>query len=278
MNPVVTAVTASGDFFPALRIPLIRGRYFTDDDRQGSAPVAIVSEGFARRFLPGQQAIGKRIRQGREWMEIVGIVGSVRYRGLTFDTDAAYYLPFAQAYGSRMYLVVRASNDAAHLAEAVRREIQSVDPSATLAQMATMQQALDVSLSRPRFNTMLLSLFAGLALLLAVVGIYGLIAYWVTQRTHEIGVLMALGAAPSDVLWMVLRQGVLLALAGTAIGLSGAFALTRLLKTMLFGIGTMDALTFVTAPLAIVLVVSIAAFVPAFRATRISPLVALRYG
>lgn len=277
MNPVVSAVTASPDFFPALRIPLVKGRYFTDHDQQGSAPVAIVSEGFARRFFPGQEVIGKRIRQGRPWMEIVGVVGNVKYRGLTFNTDPAYYMPFGQAYGNRMYLVVRSSGDAAHLAETLRREIQTIDAGVTLAQIGTMEQALDLSVSRPRFHTMLLSLFAGIALLLAAVGIYGLIAYWVAQRTHEIGVRMALGAAPADVMRMVLRQGVSLAGVGIVIGLGGALALTRLLETMLFGVGVTDALTFGAAPLGILLVVLLAIFVPAFRATQISPVVALRY-
>jgi putative ABC transport system permease protein len=277
INPVVTAVITSPYFFPALRIPLVRGRHFTDHDRQGSRPVAMISEGFARRFFPDQEAIGKRIREGREWMEIVGIVGNVKYRSLTFDTDAAYYLPFAQPYTRRMYLVVRSSEDAAHLAETLRRQIQSVDAGATLAQMATMEQALDQSVSRPRFNTMLLVLFAGIALMLAAIGIYGLIAYWVTQRTHEIGVRMALGAAQADVMRMVVRQGASLAAMGIVIGLGGAFALTRLLETMLFGLGVTDALTFAAAPLGILLVVLLATFIPAFRATRISPVIALRY-
>ncbi len=277
MNPVISAVTASSDFFSTLRIPLLHGRFFTDHDRQGTAPVAIVSEGFARRFFPNQEAIGKRIKQGGPWMEIVGIVGNVKYRGLTFNTDPAYYLPFRQEYGGRMYLVVRSAGDAALLAETLRHEVQSVDPGTTLAQIGTMEQALDLSVSRPRFNTLLLSLFAAIAIILAVVGIYGLIAYWVAQRKHEIGVRMALGAAPTEVMRMVLRQGASLAAAGIVIGLGAAIFLTRLLESMLFGIGVTDALTFAAAPVAIMLVVLLATFVPAFRATRISPVVALRY-
>jgi putative ABC transport system permease protein len=277
MNPVVTAVTASPDFFRALGIPLSRGRYFESYDNQDSKRVAIVSDAFARRFFPGQEVIGKRIRQGDAWMEIVGVIGNMKYRGLTFDTDPAYYMPFAQEYGQRRYLVVRTSGEAADVAEALRREIQSVDAGVTLAQIETMEQAMDRSVSSPRFNTMLLSLFAAIALVLAVVGIYGLIAYWVAQRTQEIGVRMALGAAPVEVMKMVVRQGVLLAAAGIAIGLSGAFALTHLLSTMLFGIGVMDGLTFASAPLGIMLVVLLATLLPAFRATQISPVVALRY-
>ena len=216
-------------------------------------------------------------------MEIVGVVGNVKYLGLTVDTDPAYYMPFAQAYGPRMflgpqlYLTVRTSGDAARLAAALRRDIQSIDPGVTLAQIGTMEQALTLSVSQPRFDTMLLALFAGIALLLAAVGIYGLMAYSVAQRTHEIGVRMALGAEQADVLRMVVRQGALLAAIGIVLGLGGAFALTRLLKAMLFGIGATDALTFAAAPLALILVVLLATSLPALRATRISPVVALRY-
>lgn len=277
MNPVIPHITTNSTLFEALYIPLIKGRYFTDHDRQGSTPVAIVSKGFERRFFPGQEAIRKRIKQYGPWMEIVGVVGNVKYLGLTADTDPALYMPFAQMYRVRMFLVVRSSGDAAHLAETLRRTIQSIDPGVTLAQIGTMEEALNRAVARPRFNTMLLGLFAGIALLLAAVGIYGLIAYWVAQRTHEIGVRMALGAARADVMRMVVRQGASLAAIGIVIGLGGAFALTRLLKTMLFGIGVTDALTFVAAPLGIMLVVLLATFVPALRATQVSPVIALRY-
>jgi putative ABC transport system permease protein len=270
------------DFFQALRIPLVKGRYFTGHDTQDSAPVAIVSEGFVRRFFPNQEALGKRIQQsetgyGNRWMEIVGVVGNVKYLGLTVDTDPAYYMPFAQMYGSRMFLAVRSPGDAALLTEALRREIQSIDPGVTLAQIGTMEQALALSVSQPRFDTMLLALFAGIALVLAVVGIYGMVAYSVAQRTHEIGVRMALGAAQADVMRMVVRQGASLAAIGILFGLGGAFVLTRLLKSMLFGIGVTDVLTFAAAPLGMMFVVLLATFIPALRATRISPVVALRY-
>jgi putative ABC transport system permease protein len=282
LNPIVSDVTAGPDFFRTLGIPLVKGRYFTDHDDQNSAPVAIVSEGFARRFFPNQEAVGKRIQQSgpelrNNWMEIVGIVGNVKYLGLTVETDPAYYMPFAQTYGPRMFLAVRSSGDAARLAPALRQNIQSVDPGATLAEITTMEEAVALSVSRPRFDSMLLALFAGIALLLAAVGIYGLIAYSVAQRRHEIGLRMALGAARPDVLRMVVRQGVSLASIGIVIGLGGAFALTRLLKTMLFGVGVMDALTFAAAAFALMLVVLLATFLPALRATRISPVVALRY-
>jgi len=282
INPIVTAATVSPDYFQALGIPLVKGRSFTVHDTPESAKVAIVSEGFARRFYPNQEAVGKRIREsgpgmGNDWMEIVGVVGNVKYLGLTVDTDPAYYMPFAQIYDRRMFLAVRTSGDAARLAAALRRDIQAIDPAGTLAQVGTMEQALALSVSQPRFDTMLLVLFAGIALLLAAIGIYGLIAYSVAQRTHEIGVRMALGAAQADVVRMVVRQGAWLAAIGIGLGLGGAFALTRLLKTMLFGIGVTDPLTFLAAPLGLMLVVLLATFLPAFRATRISPVVALRY-
>jgi putative ABC transport system permease protein len=282
LNPIISEPAVGPDFFRALGIPLVKGRYFTEHDSRDSAPVAIVSEGFVRRFFPNQEALGKRIKQsgpgyGDKWMEIVGVVGNVKYLGLTVDTDPAYYMPFAQNYDPREALVVRTSGDAAGLAARLRREIQSIDPAVTLAQIGTMEQALTLSVSEPRFDTMLLGLFAAIALLLAAVGIYGLIAYWVAQRTHEIGVRMALGAARADVVRMVIGQGAQLAAIGIALGLGGAFALTRLLKTMLFGIGVTDAATFLAAALGLLLVVLVATLLPALRATRVSPVVALRY-
>src|SRR5450432_839259 len=209
-------------------------------------------------------------------MEIVGVVGNVKYLGLTVDTDPAYYMPFAQTYGPRMFLVVRSQGDAASLADALRQSIQSIDPGITLAQIGTMEQALAQSVSQPRFDTMLLALFAGIALLLAAIGIYGLIAYAVAQRTHEIGVRVALGAAQADVIRMVVLEGASLAAIGIVLGIGGALALTRLLKTMLFGIGVTDPLTFLAAALGLMLVVLLATLLPALRATRISPVVALR--
>jgi putative ABC transport system permease protein len=282
INPIISEPAVTPEFFHALGVPLIQGRNFSEHDDRESRPVAIVSEGFVRRFFANRTAIGKRVKQsgpgyGNKWMEIVGVVGNVKYLGLTVDTDPAIYMPFAQSYGPLMFLVVRSPGDATGLGAELRRNIQSIDPVVTLAQVGTMEQALDLSVSQPRFDTMLLSLFAGIALLLAAVGIYGLIAYSVAQRTREIGIRMALGAAQADVVRMVARQSAGLAAIGIGLGLGGALALTGLLKTMLFGIGAADALTFLTAPAGILLVVFAATFLPALRATRISPIVALRY-
>jgi putative ABC transport system permease protein len=282
INPIVTDATVGPDFFEALGVPLKEGRYFNIHDNRDSAPVAIVSEGFAHRFFPGAEAVGKRIRQsgagfGNPWREIVGVVGNVKYLGLTVDTDPAYYMPFAQNYGPQMFLSVRSSGDAGDVASTLRQEIQSIDAGVTLAQIETMETALNSSVSQPRFDTMLLGLFAGIAMLLAAVGIYGLIAYSIVQRTREIGVRMALGAARADVMRMIVRQSAWLAASGIALGLCGALALTRLLRTLLFGVGITDTLTFAIAPMGMLLVILLVASVPALRATRISPTVALRY-
>src|SRR5579883_1677820 len=281
MNPVVSVITATSGLFQAFRIPLVKGRYFTEHDNQDSKPVAIVSEGFARRFFSNQNVLGRRIKHsgpgsGEQWMEIVGVVGNVKYLGPAVDTDPAYYMPFGQKYYTRMFLVVRSSGDAGRLAMLLRQEIQSIDPGVTLAQIGTMERALSLSVSQPRFDTMVLTLFAGIALLLAAVGIYGLISYSVAQRTHEIGVRMALGAAQADIVRMVVRQGALLAAIGIVLGLGGALALTHLLRTMLFGIDVRDPLTFAGAPLGMIVAVLLATLLPALRATRISPVVALR--
>jgi putative ABC transport system permease protein len=283
LNPSVTVGIISADYFRALRIPLVRGRYFTEYDTPNSAPVVIISESLARHFFPGQDPIGRRLKEsspnlnGTPFMEIVGIVGDVKYTGLQKDTDAAYYMPFRQDYGRRMYVVVRAAGSAAGLTETLRREVRSIDPGVIARRAFTLEESLSDSVALPRFDTMLLALFAGLALLLAAIGLYGLMAYSVARRTHEIGVRMALGARAADVTRMVLQQAVGLALLGIAAGLAGAFALTRLLSALLFGTSATDAVTFAAVSLLLLAVSLLASFLPALRATRISPVVALRY-
>jgi putative ABC transport system permease protein len=283
INPVIPDVTASADFIEALEIPLVRGRYFTEHDTPDTTPVTVISQSMARRFFPGQDPIGKRIRHsgpgsGDPWMQIIGVVGDVKYMGRReTDADAAYYMPLGQSYVWRLYLTVQTGPEVGMLGEALRQAVQSVNPAATVADVTSMQEAITRDIAEPRLDTELLGFFAGVALLLAAVGIYGLIAYSVAQRTQEIGIRMALGARPMEVLRLVTRQGADLALAGIGIGMAGALALTRLLNSLLFGVSALDAATFLLAPLTLLIVVLAATAIPALRATRISPVVALRY-
>ena len=280
-NPAVSVVVASADYFTTMRIPLLKGRLFTVQDRQESAPVAIISESLARHFFTDRDPIGQHIKwSGPDnqvpYMQVVGVVADVKYTGLARDTDDAYYMASSQVVKDRRaYLVVRSRLGGA-IAPSVRRAIQAADPGVTVNQVETMQQSLAQAVALPRFDTMLLSAFAGAALLLAAVGIYGIIAYSVAQRTHEIGVRMALGAGETSVLAMVVRQGAMLALTGILLGLIGAFALTRLMSGLLFGVGSTDPLTFAAVSLGLLAVALFASLVPAVRAARISPMAALR--
>jgi putative ABC transport system permease protein len=280
-NPAVSVAIISGDYFRAMRIPLLKGHFFTLQDRQDSAPVTIISDSMARHFFPNRDPLGQRIKQSGPdykvpYMEVVGVVGDVKYTGLQKDTDDAYYMPYGQNYGRRMFIVVRSTLGAA-LAPALRRAVQGADPGVTLNQVESMQQTLSQAVALPRFDTVLLGAFAAVALLLAALGIYGIVAYSVAQRTHEIGVRMALGAGQAGVLAMVIRQGAGLALAGILLGLAGAFALTRLLSGLLFGVNATDPITFAAVALGLMAVALFASFIPARRATRVSPVVALRY-
>lgn len=276
INPIVTHATVGDGFFETLRVPLLRGRTFTERDTAKSKPVAVISESMARRFLAGRDPIGAGLYYGNTLHEVVGVVGDVKYMGLQRDLDSAYYLPYAQGYFPRIFLVVRTAADAAAVAEPLRRELQAIDPGVTFDQLTTMQRSLGNSIAQPRFNVLLLSIFAAVALALAAIGIYGVVAYSVAQRTREIGVRMALGAGQGDVWTMVLRQAAGLALTGIAIGLAGAFVLTRVLATLLFGTSATDPLTFAAVAALLLAMALAAAFVPARRATRIAPMEALR--
>jgi len=282
LNPIVSAPTVSADYFRTLGIPLVKGRSFDARDRPDSLPVAIVSEAMARRDFARQDPIGQRIkRSGPEildspYMEIVGVAGNSRYLGLARSLDAAYYVPLSQNTGRKLFLVVRSAADAASLAPLLRREVEAIDRDAVVTAVATMEQALSDAVAQPRFRTVLLAAFAAAAVLLAALGIYGVVAWSVAQRTHEIGVRMALGARRADVLRLVVGQGAGLAAAGIGLGLAGAFALTRLLASLLFGVSATDPLTFLVVPLLLGAVALAASLIPARRAATIDPHVALK--
>ena len=268
---------ASTDYFRTMEIPLLKGRYFSEHDATDTPPVAIIEEKFAQRFWPRGDAIGKHLWFDRKKpFTIVGVVGVVKQYGLGTDGKIATYFPQQQQTGNGMFLVARTSSDAAGLAGAVVREIHAVDPDVAVYGIRTMQDRLYDSLARQRFSSTMLGAFAAFALLLAAVGIYGVLSYLVTRSTHDIGVRVALGAQPGDIIGLVVRQGMELAAIGIVAGLAGAAALTRVMGSLLFGVSATDAATFVAVAALLAAVAFAASVIPARRATRVDPIVALR--
>jgi putative ABC transport system permease protein len=264
-------------YLSALRIPLLRGRNFTEQEVRQSAKVLLISELLASQVFPNEDPLGKRlimVMADQPW-EIIGVVGDIRHRALETQPFPAMYLP-TYATG-RTNLVIRTQGDPTSITTAVRKEVQALDPDQPVADVKTMEQWVDSAVAGPRYRTLLLGLFALLALVLASTGIYGVMSYSVAQRTHEIGVRMALGARQLDVLKLVVLQGMGLVLIGVAVGLVGAFALTRVMSTLLFGVGAKDPVTFAVVAALLSLVAFVACYIPARRATKVDPLVALRY-
>jgi putative ABC transport system permease protein len=285
-KPTSNHRTISADYFRALKIPLSRGRPFDERDTQQAPPVIIVNETLARLHFAGAEALGQRIiiegERGDNGLppprEIVGIVGDVRHESLDAESGAEYYVPYTQAPEPFMSLVVRSSIDnPGSLAAGVRQVIKQMDKDQYVAKILPMTELVAESVARRRFNAMLTGLFAVVALLLASVGIFGVLNYTVAQRTQEIGLRVALGAQTRDVLRLVLGQGARLILFGLALGLATSFALTRVLAGMLFGVTPTDPLTFVAVSLLLAGVALLACYIPARRATKVDPLVALRY-
>jgi len=273
----------SPDYFRALNIPIVQGRAFTERDGEAAPLVMIVNQALARRDFPGECPVGKRINLGNTdrngqpvWFEIVGVAANVRSLELSEEPLPEFYLSDLQDTFAEMSLVIRATVEPASLSAAVRQAAAEVDKTQPVSNVETMERIVSESVTQPRFNLFLLGLFGGLALLLSAAGIYGVTAYSVAQRTHELGIRMALGARTHDVLTLILGQGVRLISAGIGVGLATALALTRLMKSLLFGVGAIDPLTFITVALLLTVVALLAALVPARRATKVDPMVALR--
>jgi predicted permease len=279
----------SPKYFETMGIRLVRGRFFTDQDRLGGQPVAIIDENLAHEYWPNQDALGQRIRNGNNqpWKSIVGIVAHVRHYQVVGDETSSigtegsakgvYYFPLYQENSPSTFLIARTNGDPAALAGAIRAAVHDVDPTQPVSDLRTMDQRITLSMGPRRSAVTLLSVFAAMALILAAVGLFGLIRYNVTQRMQEIGVRMAIGASRKDILRMVLGESLRLALLGVAGGLVAAFALTRVLSSLLYGVSATDPLTFAGTSMALTFVALLASWVPAWRATRVDPLVALRY-
>jgi len=274
-RPFASHNQVSGDYFRVMGIPLRAGRFFNDRDVKGSTPVALIDETLARRHFPDENPIGKHVYFQKASREIVGIVGATKsLRGEPFPR---IYLPYQQDNWWQMSLYVRAqAGDPTNLIPALRRELAAINPNLPIHSFKLLEESVAEGIASDRFSTYLLAAFAALAVLLSAIGIYGVMSYAITRRTHEIGVRMALGAGSRDVLKLALKQGMLLALAGVALGLIASFGLTRLMTKLLFEVSPTDPPTFVAITFLLTGVALLACYVPAWRATKVDPLVALR--
>jgi len=278
----VPILMVSPEYFTALGVPILRGRGFAATDKEGAPPVVIINQTLADRYFSGEDPVGHRLKVGgvdrpkNVWMEIVGVVSDVTYTGLDGRPSSAYYVPLAQNAWGAAYLVIRSSVSPTTLTAAIREQIWELDKDIPIANLATMDQLLSESVAQPRFRTVLVGIFAGLALVLASVGIYGVISYSVTQRIHEIGIRMALGAQTRNVSALVVREGLTLAIVGVAVGLGVSLVLTRLIETLLFEVSTTDRAVFAGVSMLLIVIAVLACWVPAVRAARIDPIAALR--
>ncbi|HEX8089384.1 MAG TPA: ABC transporter permease [Blastocatellia bacterium] len=271
----------SPDYFSTMRVPLEKGRLFTEQDRREAPKVIVISKMMADRIWPNEDPIGKRITfsdpSAGRWLSVVGVVGDVKHSTLDTEPRPQVYRPYPQNTWGTMHLVVRTASDPMTLTTAVRNEVWAVDRDQPVYSIQTMEQLLDESIFQRRFNMLLLGVFAVVALILAAVGIYSVMAYSVIQRTHEIGIRMALGAEQKDILKIVISQGMTLVLVGLAIGLVAAFVITRVMSSLLFGVSATDPITFVILSLLLAAIALFANYIPARKATKVSPIVALRH-
>jgi putative ABC transport system permease protein len=266
-------------YFRSLNIPVLEGRVFTDADARDSQPVVIINDTLARRHWPEESPIGKKLKlpADKQPREVVGVIATVKRSGLESAADQETFVPYLQSFVAITGLVIRTQGDPASMVGAIQGEMKSLDPDLPLYDIKTMEERLSESVAKRRFTLLLLGLFAAIALLLAAIGIYGVMSYSVAQRTHEIGIRMALGGQARDMLRLVIKQGMALTLVGVAIGLVAAFALTRLIESFLFGVSATDPATFTVVSLVLAAVAFAACFVPARRATKVDPMEALRH-
>jgi putative ABC transport system permease protein len=277
-EPVTEKYVVSSGYFQAMGIRLIKGRLITEQDTAESQSVVVINEAMAQRLWQGEDPLGKRLSWDEEhWLTVVGIVGDVSNKGLDAAPGFQSYVPLTQSPSSGMTLVVRADSDPQNLANAIRGEVLAIDREQPVSSVRLLDRVVAESVGERRLTTLLLGLFAGVALVLSGVGIYGVLSYSVMQRTREFGIRMALGAQTGDVLKMIIKQGLLLTLIGVGVGLLGAFALTRLITSLLFGVSASDPLTFAAVATVLSTVALLACYIPARRATRVDPLTALRY-
>ena len=282
-RPIAFYNAVSPAYFQTMEIPVLKGRSFDEHDVIKGQNVIIINETLARRYFLGEDPIAKRMTlndvnpKEEDWATVVGIVKDTKPRELDREPVAEMYMPFAQQPRSSMVLMIRTTNKPESLAAAVRREVQTLDKNQLVHSIRTLESVMSEAVATPRFRTFLLGVFAVVALILAMVGVYGVMSYNVTQRTHEIGIRMALGAQGSDVLKLVIGHGMALALAGVGIGLAASFALTRVISNLLFGVKATDPMTFVVIALLLTGVALLASYLPARRAAKVDPMVALRY-
>jgi predicted permease len=267
------------DYFHTMQIPLLAGREFSNRDTSGAPEVAIINQMMARQFFPGEDPVGKKVRLVREKqdLEIVGVVGDVRRFEVGDVVEPEIYWPYMQSPRWATYFVFRTDADPTSTVAAVRSRVSALDKEVLATNVSTVDQMVSAALREPRFNTALIGAFAGLALLLASVGLYAVISYSVTQRTHEIGVRIAVGAGQGDIFKLIVGQGMILTLIGVAIGLASSFALTRVMLSLLFEVSAADPLTFVGISLVLTFVSLLACYIPARRAMKVDPMAALRY-
>jgi predicted permease len=272
---------ATPGFFRALGTPLIAGRFFKDSDTETSQSVLVINHAMAELYWPGEDVIGKRLTyednpKEKDWITIVGVVGDVKDQPNSPAAEPGFWWPETQAQNSDMSIAIRSSSNPELLADALRNEVRQLDPTLAVADVQVMDRIVSGSIATPRFAFVLVGLFAGLALVLAAIGTYGVISYSVSQRTPEFGLRMALGAQQGDVLSLVLRQAATLTITGTVIGIAASFAVARVLKSLIFHVSPTDPATFATVALSVIAIALIACYLPARRATQADPMTALR--